>query len=126
MTDAPVPLPTLYTRLLDATDRVLRNTQFRRELEDELEELCERVEQELGKPAETRLIFDEEHLLAGTLLRIERTRRFKEYERMRLWQQIAGVLLPHVKEHFGKALEARRNTAPATTDQDYHRGRHGR
>lgn len=115
-------LSTLYTVLLDTAERVMNRGSLHPdvELERSLVTLNDEIEAAVRKPVEgARLINDEEKLLARCLLRILYARRGKDNERTRLWAQVAGVLVPVVREHFGQALEVGRRNTVATTDQDY-------
>lgn len=115
-------LSTLYTVLLDTAERVMNRGSLHPdvELERGLVTLNDEIEAAVRKPVEgARLISDEEKLLARCLLRILYARRGRDAERMRLWTQIAGVLLPVAREHFGQALEAARLARPDTSNQDY-------
>lgn len=86
----------------------------------ELAALNEEVEAAVRKLADGgRLIHDEEKLLIRAVLRVHQARRNADSERVRLWSQIVGVLLPVAREHFAAAIEAGRRNTVSTTDQDY-------
>lgn len=115
-------VPTLYTVLLDIAPRVMNRGALLPDvnLERTLADLNDEIEAAVRKPVEgPRLINDEEKLLARCLLRILDASRARDAERVITWCQIAGVLLPVVKKHFGQALEATRRNTVMTTDQDY-------
>lgn len=110
-------ITSLYLLLIDRAELIMTRAGLGQERE--LVELSDEIEAAVRKPAEERLIFDEEKLLAQCLLRILAARDAADNDRGRLWLQIAGVLLPVVREHSWLATVAhRRNTVP-TTDQDY-------
>lgn len=111
------PITSLYTVLIDRAVAVTTRGPLNRD--DELAEIYEAIDAEVSAISETRLIFDEERLLAFCLQRIEFARRVGDVVRAMLWTQVAGVLLPHVREHLSAALLALRDARAATTDQDY-------
>lgn len=111
-------LSTLYTRLIDTTFVVLRAAGPR--IANDLDDLADTVDVAVKAPADPRLIWTEELDLARALQQIEHARRYHQRDRERLYCQLAGLLLPSVRDHLAALLEHRRHAA--TSDHEYLRG----
>lgn len=108
----------LFSILIDEAHRTMRGASMLPRVA-ELEELEALVLGAYRTPVDgPRLVFDVETTLAQMLVRIEQARADKEPRRERLWLQIAGVLLPEVKDHAHDAL-LMQTRGPSTSDQDY-------
>jgi hypothetical protein len=104
----------LLLRLIDQAERVV-NRPARAFLGDDQEAIAllgAEIKRAVEQPApDGRLVGDYELLLAQVLAMIGRTRG--DGERAMVLCQVAGVLIPAVRESLGKAIEAQR--APAST-----------
>ncbi|HXF44936.1 MAG TPA: hypothetical protein VNK91_02350 [Burkholderiaceae bacterium] len=115
------PITSLFGALLEAAEKALARPSLLAAA-DELaaaQLLAAEVRQAADKLAAPQLVFEEEALLADVLVKIMRARRDHDDERLRLFAQIAGVLVPVVREHAHAALVAQAQRRPATSDQDY-------
>lgn len=93
----------LLIRLLDAAERAVT----RRGDAIEAELLYDEVKVFADMPApDGRFIGDYERVLADVLVKMERARGFGEH--VTGWAQVAGVLIPLVRENLSRAIEARR------------------
>lgn len=113
-------ITSLYTLLVERAGDALARPGAANE--EELAALNHEIEEAVNQPlGGEKLIFDEERILSRCLLRLYDARKFGEPDRVRVWSQIIGVLLPVAREHFSEAIDKLRRARPATTDHDYQR-----
>lgn len=58
------------------------------------------------------LVTDWDVMVVDTLLLLEHARAHGDRGAARAWQQVLGVMLPEVREHWWAAIEWRRDTKP--------------
>lgn len=111
----PSEISKLYTRLLTASDHVLRRPTFEAGRERLLNALREEIVSAVAAPAEQRLMFQHEVMLCDALLMLELGRKFNSIDAAMAGAQVAGVLHPWVQEHAAAAIVAA-HQAVATSD----------
>lgn len=114
-------LSNVITRLIDAAEAVINRPALPNasDLQATIA-LYEEVDEAAARSARAgdSVIGAHETLLADVLVKIVNARAV-DPARVPLWCQIAGVLLPVVREDLGRVIVAARAARPSTTEQDY-------
>ena len=114
-------LSNVLLRLINAAEAVINRPSMPNDEDNEQHRLLHiEVSEVVNKPCDgERIAGPHEILLADVLRHIAAARVFAP-ERAPLWCQIAGVLLPVVREDAYRAMKAAHEARPmTTTDQDY-------
>ncbi len=115
------PVSSLLSQLIDATMLQIKRGEAAISSSDEvtaLQLLSAGIAGASARLSKTPVVNAIDVLLADLLVKIARARRYREFDTMRTFQQIAGFLLPLTRAHLAKAIEAQR---PRPADPpDYH------
>lgn len=101
-----LPVSSLLHRLIDIAERVMSRATLYTGLAAELRELRQAVDTLAAKPVDgPRYVGEWERMLATALHNIDLAGDRAEATG---WKQVAGVLLPMVREHYRQAVDAMR------------------
>jgi len=115
---ATATLSNVLVRLIDAAERAInRNALTATADSQDLVLLHEEVSERIARPSEgERIVGSHEILLADVLIKIINARAM-DSSRAPLFCQVAGVLLPVVREDMFRVMCAERDARVSTTEQ---------